>query len=232
MTEERSFVPLTVGNAVNAGSNLEPGRLRHIIASLTAPEWGLGLAVNGAAYTAYEIIDLYWQRSLWTSLGFWLFLAASVIASMYIPRYYRSRFGWVQQKLLPVNPARELGLVILVGFLITSVFVGMVLQAALQLPDNFIIAVRSAGFLCLIIGCAFTARGQSMGGRLVIWAALVVVQGLIALLPLWVSLGPHQQAVWKLLNAGSLGILVMVVGISNHAAMVRMLPKRVEEDGQ
>jgi hypothetical protein len=212
------------------GMKLDPERLKSITATFAAaPQDGLGFAVFGVAAATNQMINVYWSGSHWTGLGV-LFMAGALVAYfLYFPRYYASRFGWVQQKPPTVNRRQQVGLVIVIGLAVTMLLSADLLQHFAQAPVNYLTLLQSVLLLCVNLGIAFTARGRSMPIRLTIWAALVSTQGVVAVLPLWISLGPRQMLLWKLLNAGSAGILFMVMGLCNHVAMVRMLPKRVEE---
>jgi hypothetical protein len=230
MNEQQPFMPQTADNIGGAGMKLDPERLKYITATFAAPQLGLGFAAFGAAYAASQMLDLYWRGSRWSILGVLLLASPFAAWFLYLRKYYASRFGWVQQKLPPVSPGWEVGLVILFGLLFTVWLVANMLPSLVVAPVSFLTLMQSLGFLCLIFYSAFTVRGQTMRARLTIWAALAAAQGLVAVLPLWVSLDPRQMVLWKMLNAGSLGILIMVMGLCNHVAMLRLLPKIAAED--
>ena len=220
---------------------VDPDRLRNITENFMASKGSLGFTVFGAALATQQMIDVYWPRSSWMYLvAASLVVAAILFWFIYVPRHDASRFGWVQPKQTSARSTKAVALVVLLLF--STWLAANLLQHFVQVPASSYFSsltlIQSALFLCLIVYVASRSlvyvasrrRIRSAGVRLTIWAVVVAAQGVIAALPIWVSLGPSQRLVWKLLNAGSMGILIMVMGISNYVAMIRMLPKRVAED--
>jgi hypothetical protein len=212
-----------------ARDRLDPERLRRITAIFAERESGLGFAAFGLSFVVNQMISTYWHGSRWSVLGLLPLVGAFLAWRIWIPRYYASRFGWVQNKL-PVRPTTDIVLLVFLGLLFTSFFVANLLQSVIKVPINFLTLVQSILFLCAILSIAFTARGRAMPARLAIWSVLAGAQGLFAALPFWIPLDPTQFVLWELLNASSWGILITVMGLSNHITMVRLLPKSIHKD--
>jgi len=227
--EESSLMDQSMTRGTYAQDRLHPERLRYISAIFEARECGLGFAALGLGVAVNQMISTYWHGSRWSGLGLLPLAGAFLAWRIYIPRYYASRFGWVQNKL-PVRPSRDIGLVIFLGLLCTSFFLADLVHSLVKVPINFWTLMQSTLFLSAILSIAFTARGRAMPARLTIWAVLASTQGLFAALPLWIPLNPSQFVLWEMLNAGSCGIFITVMGLSNHIAMVRQLPKSIHED--
>jgi hypothetical protein len=232
MTLESSFTGENASGVGGHENRVDPKHLRDITETLSTPFKGLSHVVFGAALAAVQTVDLYWGGSLWIGLGVPVIALAALVSSfVYIPKYYAWRFGWVQQKQPPASSMKAVSLALIFVFAIQgAVWLSAdLLQLFAPTPVNYLTLVQSVILFCGILIMAFTPRGRSMLVRLTIWGALVAAQGLLAIIPLWVSLGPRQMVLWKALNAGSLGILVMVMGLSDHFAMLRMLPKGAED---
>jgi hypothetical protein len=234
MDDQPAFVPQTSHDLAADGTKLDPERLRNITATLSAPYLGLGAAAFGAAFAAFQMLDVYWHGSHWMGLPVLLLASPFAVWFFYLRKYYASRFGWVQPRQPSAISTKEIG--ILGGFggvLLVIWVVANVLQSLVHLPVDlpFLTLMQSVAFLVLFVFLASWSHPRPIfAARFTIWAALVAVQGVISVLPVWVQLSPDQWLFWKLLNAGSLGILIVAMGLCNHVAMLRMLPKRVEDD--
>jgi hypothetical protein len=231
MSLESSFTGETT-SSVGGPDRVDPKQLRDITENLSTPFKGLSHVVFGAALAAVQTIDLYSGGSPWIGLGVPVIAVAALVSSfVYVPKYYAWRFGWVQQKQPPASSTKAVILVLILVFGIQgAVWLSAdLLQHFAPRPVNYLTLLQSVLLFCVVLIMAFTARGRSMLVRVTIWGALVAAQGLLAIIPLWVSLGPRQMVLWKALNAGSLGIVLMVMGLSDHFAMLRMLPKRVKD---
>lgn len=214
-------------------NRLNPEQLRNVAENFIALKGSLGFAAFGAAFAAFQMLDVYWHGSHRMGLAVLLLASPFVVWFFYLRKYYASRFGWVQPKQPSAISTKEVGIVVasLVVLLVVWV-VANVLQSLVHVPVDSagLTLLQSAGFLVLFVFMALRTHPRPIFvARLTIWAALAAVQGVISALPVWVSLSPDQRLLWKLLNAGSMGILIMVMGLSNHVAMIRMLPKRVVE---
>jgi hypothetical protein len=59
---------------------------------------------------------------------------------------------------------------------------------------------------------------------------VVIAIAFITFYPLWLLLDARQFLFWKTLNAGSLGLGFIVLGLYDHIMLLRMMPKRIAED--
>jgi hypothetical protein len=227
MTEEYSIAQQNLG--IGGERALDPKQLKYITENFTTLQQGLGCAASGATFAAWQI--LYWQGSpLMRLVGILLMAGTPVVYDIYIPRYIRSRFGWIEQQKLPPGERplfTGIGEVILLGFLITLWIVCVAIQEVngFQGPINFATLIQSLGLLCMILYASF-AHVRVMPVTLLVGTAGALAQALLALVPFWVPLGPRQMLLWKLLNTGSMGVLLMLMGLCNYIMVLRLLPKR------
>ncbi|HEY6305740.1 MAG TPA: hypothetical protein VI488_04680 [Candidatus Angelobacter sp.] len=104
-----------------------------------------------------------------------------------------------------------------------------VLQHVFHTQASFLILMEWLGLLCLVLLFTPLRRFRPPVWRAVA-AVVMVAMAFFALLPLWFALSASQLVLWKLLNAGSLGILLMTVGLYDHIKLTGLLPKRARED--
>jgi hypothetical protein len=211
-------------------------RLRYVTENFQALQ-GLTLVCMGGWLFFSEAEDIPgvvppWWLKLLTLLALGLYLAAL----RYIPRYYERRFGSVEWRVRRVSPIDIKSLVLQLVFVVLLLVVllfglagGRYLNWAHRMlsdPDhraNLPPVLYWFAFLCA------WASNRSHFGRLhmVLFSAyfLILWTGVSVFLPLR---HPEvtQQTLWRILNAGWLGISLMLMGLYNHLTLVRLLPRR------
>jgi hypothetical protein len=183
---------------------------------------------------------------LWKVPGGWLaglsrfaVLAAFIMAyKRWIPRYYRRRFGHVEAQEIS---ARQF--VILLSALVALFFFGQPVARYLS-PiassslDRVHLMISDPGHQ-VNLGPSFlwvalffsslrwrVSRAENQWLCFLLGGTLAFIS--IALFPIW-----HPSAgrlvLWRVLNAGGLGLSFIASGLYHHITLLRMLPKRVAE---
>jgi hypothetical protein len=225
MTQEPSFAVQT--SSSTAGSRLDPQRIKYVTENFQGLQ-GLRAVALGVCLASLDISRLYASR--WRLLGLVISVAALVAFLIYVPRYYTWRFGWVRPRRQPLPfdiTGRGVAAYVILVFVLWVA--ADVLKHVFHTQASFLMLMQWLGLLCLLLFFTPIRRFRSPVWRAVA-AVVMAVMAFFALLPLWFALSASQLALWKLLNAGSLGILLVVVGLCDHIKLTGLLPKRVQED--
>lgn len=157
----------------------------------------------------------------------------------WIPKYYQQRFGSVQA----LEPsAKWFGLFLLT--LLVLLFIGQPLARYLDprfssFADRFHVMISdpahqinlAPSFFWMAV---FLSRLRWHMRRWERQESYFLIGGLVASssIAIYGMLQPEarQLTIWKILNAGGFGLSLMVMGLFDHIALVRALPKRFAED--
>jgi len=218
-------------------------RLKYVTGLLSTQEQGLNTALFGTFLFLMEA-PLKWPRGWAISLaglaGMGIFFAAW---RRWIPKCYRKRFGQVKPLELSAKQFAVMFLG-LIAFAITLAFFGRPathyfnpiassfldrVHKAISDPSHQVNLTPLSFWLALLLGSLLwrrKIRGQSF--CLLSFGLLAVLS--IALLPMWHP-GAERLEIWKILNAGGLGLTFIALGLYDHIILVRALPKKVAEGG-
>jgi hypothetical protein len=216
--------------AIN-GIRLSRERLNYITQNFN--QIGLPWAAFGAALLIMKVPDLY--PTWWTTrASFTALIAVLVVMVVYIPRYYRWRFGWVQPN--PVSNRFSNWFEHLTGkqgVIYSLIFAAILLVFALfqELID---LALRIKSFqlviwlVLLLIG--FLCGPQNILRRRIPFFSVVgLAVAFLTFYPLFHLMSAQQFSLLNNLNACSFGISLILVGLYDHFMLVRMLPRKVAE---
>ena len=220
-----------------ANFQTNPERLRFVTQSLAGLQHfglgGLGLAVFGAALATIQMSEVYLRGSGWVGMIILGCLALVVASILYLPRYYRWRFGWVEPRMAPVSQWIA-DLSFKQVWMAAAVLLFLWLLAHLlahALPVSIDLMPLFTWLVALSVVLWFRHRiRKSQANRLIIVPLIVTGIAWITFYPLWHPLDLSQSLSWKTLNAGSLGFGCMVLGLHDHLMLVHLIPKRVAED--
>jgi hypothetical protein len=221
--------------AVDSQPNLDPERLRLVTQNLSGLQTfsmrGLGFAAFGAAFATMHASTTYW-KSDWVGPLVLACLGLFALSLLYVPRYYRWRFGWAEARKAPVPEwvanlsFKQVFIAVAALFLLWLLI--DVLAHALPVRIDLMPLLTWLGVLCAVLWLR-----QRIG---TLWSNYVLVVFLIAVgiawitfYPLWHSLAANQLLIWRTLTAGSMGLGYMILGLYDHIMLVRLMPKRVAE---
>ncbi len=187
---------------------------------------GLGTLVVGLGLALTKMAEVPWKGA-GDLLSLFAWAAVIPLVYIYIPRYYRQRFGHVQpQHTIADWSAKSIaiwtvGLVVVVGALSG---VGHLLSLSSDTVFSLLMAA--------ILTCIAFRFGFQWPRRGIYMLPIGLAVAYLALYPLWHPLDTRQLELWRILNAGSWGVGMAVVGLLDHIALVRLLPKHVAEDAE
>jgi hypothetical protein len=225
---------------------LDPKRLRYVTENFhILQSQGLNLVVLGLMFLEFRIEEVLGGRWPW----WWdlLFLAGCVAGIRYIPRYYRHRFGWIEPRTS--NLSNKLLFVLIPVFLILLFFgtnigrfadavaarVGDRLHEMISDPThraNLNPILWWLWFLSMDLTAPLWRSRRVDDHALYISCVGVLFWSVVILYPPLRYPEIMQFTIWKILNAGWLGISFIALGLYGHLTLVRLLPKRIhEEDG-
>ena len=209
---------------VAAGSVVDYDRLSYVARNFTRLQ-GLNSVALGLALGSSRTAEVYWEKTHWGLLAVLPILGVFPLILIYIPRYYRRRFGWVQQP----PAASELSTrQIIVGTIAIIILIeicdalahliSLPVDAVLSLPMSVIIT-----YFAFCFGFKWPRRGLYI-------LAVGFAIAFIALYPLWRPLNSSQFVRWRMLNAGSWGLGLALIGLLDHVTLVSLLPKSVVDE--
>jgi hypothetical protein len=215
-------------------------RLRYVT-RLLADQPGLNTALLGTFLFLEEILDLV--SGWWTLLaglamlvGFKSYLAAS---KRWIPEYYQRRFGSVQAARKPWSKWDALFFLAFLMLLLVWIFLGQPiahyldpvasrLHKLISDPGREINLWPSLLWAVLFCGSLRGHMSSIERQRLYFMLLGMIGFGSVASYAIWHP-EAKQLGLWKILNAGGLGLSLIAMGLYDHIVLVRALPKRVAE---
>jgi hypothetical protein len=220
----------------DTGQSLDPERLKYVTEHFQSMH-----GLTWVAFGAFNIL-VYLRRLFpegWLA-GFIYPLALLAIFTLIIrriQRYYRSRFGWV--KLRSGSQNDKQALVFLLLFLLFLFFVPFLAEKAepaiglaremipraIQQVVSFPVLLWSV-FLCMSLR---RHPSQEDWYRICFLLSGFLGGAIFALYPLSHP-GIAKSVFWKTVDNESLFISVTTLGLYEHLTLVRLLPKRIEED--
>jgi hypothetical protein len=228
-----------MNDVADAQNKLDPERLRSTTANFSGLQGlnlrGLTFAVFGASLAAMQMANVYWKSGLWDGLVDLASIGLFVASLIYVPRYYRRRFGWVRPR--PASVPRwgsefSFGqmfirvFLLLVTFFVLWMFVHVGGRELMPLVIWFMV-------LCVLPCLMWFSQSKDGQRPYYIFPVLltVIAVAFITFYPVWHWVDAKQLLLWKTLTAGSLGLGCVVLGVYDHIMLVRLIPKRVAEDG-
>jgi len=217
-------------NARGAGVDLslDRERLKYVTENFACLQ-GLRSLVAGLAWSLYLMAGIYWERSRWSSiLAVLPLIGVLPLTFVYIPRYYRRRFGWIQprqqQHAIADWSARRIAVTL---FAILMLVMGFdVVCELISVPEDTVQSLVMSIFL-IYLGFYLGLRWPRRGMYILPIGPLVAFIGLY---PLWHHLDTREFFLWRILNAGSCGIGLALMGLCDHITLVLLMPKHVEEE--
>ncbi len=204
-------------------------RVRNLTENFNALQ-GLRIVAFSAGFAGMQFIELYCGDSGWSVLGVVPLLLGFIAAFVYVPRYYVSRFGWVQHSQ---QPASITSLQIVIGIvLICQLFMlADLFQHALRVPADFWTLAVSILALCVLLSPSAARRPPP--ATVMVFAVAALALGQLAVLPLWISalsLGPslnsHQIFLWKVTSRAGVWVLLIILGVYDHYRLVQQFRPR------
>jgi hypothetical protein len=225
---------------VGPEGSVDHERLRYVT-SMLAGRQGLHMVLLGIPLFLMDVIGALnpptgWLRWL-TGFGIVGILVISIQAYRgdWVSRYYRQRFGYVESREMSARQFAIL-LLVFVGLFFFgqpvarlvapfgSAFLGRV---HLLISDPSHRVDLRASFLWMAFSIGSTSR-RRVDSRWLCFSFGLLASISVALFPMW-----HPDAekleLWRILNAGGMGLTFIILGLYDHIVLVRALPKRVAE---
>lgn len=214
-------------------------RLRHVT-RLVGAQGGLHAILFGTFFFLMNLTGiLHWTRG-WAGGLAYLVAAILLVAACkrWIPRYYERRFGHVKaQEMSARQFVIFLAVLVALAFFgqpvasyfepTVSSFLGRV-HAMISDPAQQVNLYPPFLWMAVFFGSLRWPLRKMERQRLCFEFAGLVAFASIALFPTW-----HPDAgklvLWRVLNAGGLGLSFIATGLYDHLVLVRALPKRVAE---
>jgi hypothetical protein len=211
-------------------------RLRYVTRILGAQQ-GLYTALFGMLYLSMELGDVWQWR------GEWLIVPAGIAILMvahrrWIPRYYRKRFGHVEPREISAKQ-----FVLFLGVIVLLLFVGeplahrvdpMIssfsdrLHFAISDPAHQVNLWPSFFWTAMLISSLRGAlRGIEWPRLCFLFCAMLAFTSVV-LFAMWFP-DIRQAALWRLCNAGGVGLSFVALGLHDHITLVLLLPKRIAD---
>ncbi len=214
----------------------EHERLGYVTRLLGSPP-GLNTALLGALLFLVNAEEsLHWLNGWWRLLAVlaWLALLVGgwrIYLADWIPEYYKQRFGSVKAARKPASKwSAVFFLVLLVLLLIAQYFdpVASRLHLMISDPARQINLWPSAFWVMLL--CSSVRWHMSSIERQKLYFILLGMIGFASIVSyaIWHP-DAKQLGLWKLLNAGGLGLSLVALGLYDYIVLVRALPKKVAE---
>ncbi len=230
---------MNVAERTVTDATLEPQRLKYLTENFSTLQ-GLIWVAWGAVALVQPMQEIYgasWPIHGWLPLL--ACLAGFVVVVYYIPRYYRRRFGWVE----PRNPSNT-QVVIFLLVLVVLLFWGHRIESyandLTQVIDSMIPdlhgQIELVPLVCWIgaLSTSFLKRSHRTTDPYWIYFLCfgTIACAVVAIYPFW-----HPEAtrslLWTTLNAGSFGFSLVAWGLYSHFTLVRLMPKKFQEnDGE
>jgi hypothetical protein len=212
----------------------------HYVTRILGAQQGLYTVLFGMLYLLMEFGDVWEWRGKWLiRLTVQAGIATLMVAyRRWIPRYYRKRFGHVQPREIS---ARQF--VIFLGVILLLMFVGEQLAHRLDpLVSSFSNRLHSAisdpahqinlwpSFFwtaMLISSLRGALRGIEWARLCFLFCAMLAFTSVV-LFAMWFP-DIRQAALWRLCNAGGVGLSFVALGLHDHITLVLLLPKRIAD---
>jgi hypothetical protein len=157
------------------------------------------------------------------------------VAVQYVPKFYERRFGSVESRVSPIN-IKSLALVLALLFALflwpgiarhgnpVAAKVSSVAHRMISDPGHKVNLWPFLYWFGLLCTWALT-RSHFGRLRMVLFAACILLlwTGVLVFLPLREP-KVTQQTLWRILNAGWLGVSMVLLGVYNHLTLVHFLP--------
>ena len=210
--------------AADSGGTFDPDRLRLVTQHFRD--------LQGLSWVAIGLFEVFITNdALWSTGSVFLDLAevgaafgALIAAVIFIPRYYRWRFGWSEPCQGVRHPtgdwllAGSIGLVGIVVVLVAwnygngiKVMFPVVLLALLcyvSLSRSTIVLLRRGYAIPIFLGAAF-----------------------LTLYPILSPGTATHLAFWKSMERNVIWLVFVAMGLGDHILLLRLMPKRVADDG-
>lgn len=156
-------------------------------------------------------------------LGVLAFLASLI----YAPRYYRSRFGWIEQRPDWPDPSLNLILGRVVYLLVYAVTVfGHLFKHVGPRGLDF----TPLALLASVVFYQSLSRPQLASLRLPYLIPAIAIMAGVTLFPMWRANDDSQLVFWRTLNWSLFPFFLLVMGIGVHILLLRLIPKRAQKD--
>ena len=227
---------------VELGLLIDQDRLRYATRTLGAQQ-GLYLIVFGAGLLPIELREVLppiaREWSLLKALAY--FVACAFVWTTYtrlIPRYYQRRFGHVELK----EPSAK-GFAVFLLAVFVLFFFGQALarrldpmisdvvarvHVAISDPDRHVDLWPPVFWTGLLLTGLRRHLAKIELRRLSFLIVGIILFTSVAFYPMWHP-EARQLGIWRVLNAGWMGISLMVLGLYDHITLLLLLPKRTEE---
>lgn len=202
----------------------DPERLKFITEHFSALQ-GLNFVAVGTVFFLLSVRNI-WDVPWWADLVAFGFLIFSIRR---LPKYYERRFGRVEPKG-PTN----LQALLFIGFIFAALIWGRYFELILSTFENWIHQRIPDGVMPL--GLWVLGLSTSLGKRLYFdpqgpyfFFFGVVVASIVAFCPLWYP-SANQVMLWRILDAGGLGLSMIAWGLHNHFLLVRLFPNQCRDE--
>ncbi len=219
--------------SADAVSALTAERLKYVTEHFHQLQ-GLTYVALGAWFLLIDSLrGVYFDFSRWLLLLYLLFL----FAMLYLPKYYRRRFGWIDRQAARMTNKQFVFLLLALLMLLffgrpTGRYADSILADVQSMipahPVTFFPAIVWSVYLCL----SFRRNPhQEDFYRMYFLASGALAWVFTAICPIWHPDAVHP-ALWRFLNTGWVGLSFMALGLYDHLTLVRLMPRRMgnEED--
>jgi hypothetical protein len=183
---------------------------------------GLYLVNVGIVAAAVKLFVFWTGPSLVPKAALAISLAGMVISLAYLPGYYRTRFGAVEQFSIP-----KIWNIHSAAYLAVSVTL-LVLED--RLHAHYDISFTSLCWWWAAPGGLFLLRPELTRLRRNYFVPLFLGAVFVTLYPMWHTLDSGHAALWKILVDLAMPVFLMITGLCDHLLLLRLMPKRVSED--
>jgi len=214
-------------------------RLRYVTRILGAQQ-GLYTVLFGFFFLLMEFGDVWEWRGEWLIRLSALAGVPIMIAAYqrWIPKYYRKRFGHVEPREISTRQ-----FVVLLGVIVLLMFFGeplahrvdpMIssfsdrLHLAISDPAHQVNLWPSFFWTALLISSLRGAFRSFEWQRLCFLFCGILVFTSVVLFAMWFP-DVRQSALWRVCNAGGVGLTFVALGLHDHITLARMLPKRIAD---
>jgi hypothetical protein len=210
---------------------LDPERLKHITEYFAGIQ-GLNMVATGFLFVTLQVSNFFWKDA-GMIIGLLLSGPLALYASfIWIPRYYRRRFGFFRQVPGPNSKPWKYWtrrqLIVVVVTLLTLFFGINEIERLTHPPVSVVGFVFVLLFPWFQLVDGWSDLRSTLGTVLVTTSAMVLA--VLHLLPLWVTLQDRQLVYWNLLTLASLWILFILMGLCDHLSLTQLLPREKAED--
>jgi hypothetical protein len=220
----------------DTGQSIDPEKLKYITEHFQSMQ-GLTWVAFGAFNILVYLRHLFpesWLAGFAYPLAL---LAIFMLIIRRIQRYYRRRFGWVKPRSRSQNDKEAIVFLLLLLLLLFFIpYLAEKAEPAIGLAQEMIPrTMRQVVSFPVLLWSAFLCMSlrrhssQEDWHRICFLSSGVIAWAIFALYPL-----SHpelaQSVIWKTVDNESLFVSVIALGLYEHLTLVRLLPKRIEED--